>query len=444
MSGKGNDGTAAGLPPVSLSEAERAAVRELARFPLLDAVFGRRSRRFPLGGRIPAGPLAYTSRHEAQPLSDVERALVLNIVAGVTGWHHAISHHPGYAPALPNYSGSAAGRTFPSAAGFHTAEFFFTDDSGTYFLPTRDATPDTAGVAHEPETIEAELNTLLRRVRKLSDERIHIPRREPYLEGHNTWIANHPGSLLVIPVTDIAQHTLLNLMFFAQNGYVVYDDINNRPIPGIERYRDLARVDDPLPLSFLDQYSLTEATAELMTAAYNGHLLLGAMGLGGWAFDGIDRLTVLGASGDPDVGGLGFCYDTDPRWALPNPTGLPGVFEAFCRPHHASMADAVAALTDRKFGPGGPFHPATPGPWADSPAVRSAAAPHTPRFQELLTLQATYVDDTFGKFPATVPTVWIMNYLQAQHLDLDYYDTVLTTAAYLPTHRDHHDTWHRH
>lgn len=36
-----------------------------------------------------------------------------------------------------------------------------------------------------------------------------------------------------------------------------------------------------------------------------------------------------------------------------------------------------------------------------------------------------------------------MNYLQAQHLDLDYYDTVLTTTAYLPTHRDHHDTWHR-
>ena len=36
-------------------------------------------------------------------------------------------------------AGAAAGRTFPSAAGFHTVELFFTDDSGVYFFPTRDA-----------------------------------------------------------------------------------------------------------------------------------------------------------------------------------------------------------------------------------------------------------------------------------------------------------------
>lgn len=32
-------------------------------------------------------------------------------------------------------------------------------------------------------------------------------------------------------------------------------------------------------------------------------------------------------------------------------------------------------------------------------------------------LQATYIWDTSGKFPGTIPTVWIMNYLQAQHFD---------------------------
>jgi hypothetical protein len=30
-------------------------------------------------------------------------------------------------------------------------------------------------------------------------------------------------------------------------------------------------------------------------------LMLQAMGLGGWMFDGIDRYTVLGASGEPEV-----------------------------------------------------------------------------------------------------------------------------------------------
>ena len=73
------------------------------------------------------------------PLSELERLLVLTACAGTTGWHYAIMRHDRYAPHLSNYSGGAAGRTFPSAAGFHTAEIFFTDDSGTYFFPTRDA-----------------------------------------------------------------------------------------------------------------------------------------------------------------------------------------------------------------------------------------------------------------------------------------------------------------
>jgi hypothetical protein len=32
-------------------------------------------------------------------------------------------------------------RTFPSAAGFTTSDIFYTDDSGTYFFPTRDFHP---------------------------------------------------------------------------------------------------------------------------------------------------------------------------------------------------------------------------------------------------------------------------------------------------------------
>ena len=44
-----------------------------------------------------------------------------------------------YAPHLSNYPAAAGGRTFPSAAGFHTSEIFFTDDSGTFIFQTRDA-----------------------------------------------------------------------------------------------------------------------------------------------------------------------------------------------------------------------------------------------------------------------------------------------------------------
>jgi hypothetical protein len=69
--------------------------------------------------------------------------------------------------------------------------------------------------------------------------------------------------------------------------------------------------------------------------------MLQAMGLGGWMFDGIDRFTMLGASGHPEVPGLSFRYDEDERWSTPNPTGREGVFEAYCPPHYRDMAAAA-------------------------------------------------------------------------------------------------------
>ena len=135
------------------------------------------------------------------------------------------------------------------------------------------------------------------------------------------------------------------------------------------------------PLSFVEQWSLAELTAELATSCYAGTLMLQAMGLGGWMFNGLDPFAVLGASGDPVAPGLGFRYDIDDRWPNPNPTGLPGVMEGFCPPHYADMRAAVEALCERKFGPGGPYHPATPGPWKNSAQVRSAAQVHDEAFR---------------------------------------------------------------
>ena len=151
---------------------------------------------------------------------------------------------------------------------------------------------------------------------RISDTRLELPREEPYMEGHNTWIGNHPGSLLAFPVADLAEHLMENLWFFAANGYPITDDINGRNIPGLERF-SLPHADDPLPLSFVEQYTITEASAELAIATNNGVLALQAMGLGGWTYDGLDRLSVLGGSGDPRAPGLGFVADTRRPLAIP-------------------------------------------------------------------------------------------------------------------------------
>jgi len=41
-----------------------------------------------------------------------------------------------------------------------------------------------------------------------------------------------------------------------------------------------------------------------------------------------------------------------------------------------------------------------------------------------------------------VPSVFIMNYVQAHHLDLDFYDRFFRPGAYLRTHAEHMQRWH--
>ncbi|BBI36617.1 hypothetical protein [Cohnella abietis] len=417
-------------------------LEELVQFPLVEALFGRRSRRFFLGAEIPDGPLAYKSKDEPIPLNDLEKLLILAAVGGVTGWHHSITRHERYKPYFSNYPGSASGRTFPSAAGFHTTDFFFTDDTGTYFYSTKDTPPDVTSGSDGKQKLIDILKGLRGNIRKLSDTRLNIPNYEPYMEGHNSWVANKPGSFVVFPVGDLAQHTIANLCFYAQNGLHIFDDVNGRPIPGIEEFADLVDLDNPIPLTFLEQYSIAELSAELATSTYAGMLMQQAIGLGGWMYDGMDRLTVLGASGNPEVPGLGFRYDQDERWSLPNATGLEGVFTSYTPPHFPDMRAAIDAYADRKFGPGGPFNAETPGPWKDSAKVRSSAQVYDERFRQLVALQAQYIYDTFGKFPATIPSVYSLMYLQSHHLDLDYYDRFFGPHSYLRTHAEHLEKWH--
>lgn len=420
-----------------------AGFEEMMKFGLVEALLGRRSRRFFMGAEIPDGVFTYKSRRKEFPLTDLEKMLVVSACGGNTSWHHMIYRAARYAPCLSNYAGSAGGRVYPSSAGFHTSQVFFTDDEGVYLLEMRDASAFSDRSDAGSLDPKAFTDNVRKHVRKIRNGRLRLPSKVPYTEPHNTWVVNHPGSLLVIPVGDLAQHVLLNLCYMLQNGLVLYDDINKRSIPGIERFTDIVDVKKVWPITFVEQWSLAEVTVELGTSCYAGTLMLQAMGLGGWMFNGIDPFAMLGASGDPEVPGLGFRYDTDDRWPYPNPTGLKGWMEGCCPPHYPDMKAAVEAVCERKFGPGGPFHPDTPGPWKDSRKVRSAARIHDERFRECIALQAQYLYDTFGKFPGTVPSMFVIMYLQAHHLDLDFYDEFYRPGSYLKTHADHMADWHR-
>jgi len=411
---------------------------EAMNFPLIEAIHGRRSRRFAKGASIPDGPLAFTSRFAPEPISDLEESILLSAVAGNTGWINLFAFNRNYAPKIPNYQGAAGARTFPSSAGFHTSEIFFTNDSGTYFLPTRDMHPKGDG---QQTDLCDWLDTHRARIVKLSDQRLNLPREAAHMEMHNTWCANVPGSTLIIPVADVAQHVILTLAYLVQNGTCIYDDVNGRPIPGMDAFADLVDVSAPYPLSYVEQFALTETTVEIATSCYAGALTLQALGLGGWMYDGLNAFSVLGASGDPQVPGLGFSSFMIDGQPLPIVTGLPGVFEGHCPPHFPDMRAAVEAVVARKFGPGGPFNPGTGGPYKTSESIRSQAAPMDAHFVDCAVTMAEYIHATFGRFPMSVPPVFALMYLQAHQLDPEFYDQHFEAGAYLRTHAEHDENW---
>jgi len=68
-----------------LPERQDTLLNEVLDFPLFDAIFGRRARRFAYGMEIPTGPLAFKSCHQPLSLTELEEAVLIAAGVGVTG-----------------------------------------------------------------------------------------------------------------------------------------------------------------------------------------------------------------------------------------------------------------------------------------------------------------------------------------------------------------------
>src|SRR5204862_7927814 len=96
-------------------------------YPLFEALYGRRSRRFGLGFEMPEGPFRYKSAHAPVPLSELEEALLAGAGAGYSGlpfWD---------LPTPPPYP-ARSGRTFGTTRGGGHTKLFFTNDEGVFCL----------------------------------------------------------------------------------------------------------------------------------------------------------------------------------------------------------------------------------------------------------------------------------------------------------------------
>ena len=110
---------------------------------------------------------------------------------------------------------------------------------------------------------------------------------------------------------------------------------------------------------------------------------------------------MLGASGDPEVPGLGFRFDEDERWSTPNSTGREGVFEAYCPPHYPDMRSGGRGLRRAQVRPGRAVQRARRG--LERQPRRARPPRHDEEFKACVALQAQYVFDTLRQVPRHGP-----------------------------------------
>ncbi len=421
------------------------AFAELMQFPILNALFGRRARRFGLGMEIPSGPLAYKSEKEAIPLSETEQMLLVAAATGVSGWNFGVPFGPLTPNAHAEFTQRFTGRTAPTAAGLGTPALFFTDDTGCYCTLTRDLKP---GKMQEFDNGEAAIDHIISVCRdntiRVQDHRLDLPSAPPHILPPNLWWANKPGSTMFMPVGDAAEICLGIMALMIRHGVMVVDHETGQPAGNLQPFVKSGLLDENrrFPLSELQATVYESATMESAFKGHNIVLMLQAMGLGGLFFNGIDDLSVMGSNAGDGIKGLGFQFVKDERWVTPNPVGLKGVYEALCPPNYPDMFAATEVFVKGKFSEKGAYDPGTPGPWKQNEQVKNTVEPYSQEFVDCMGETAQYIYNKYGKFPGIRSTIMMPGFVQAHHIDTDFYDKFYKEGAYLQTHAQHMDTWH--
>jgi len=420
-------------------------VQQIWEYPLFEALYGRRSRRFALSNEMTEGPFRYKSRRSPVPLSELEEALLVAAGVGFSGIALWDQSRP-----LPYRT--TVGRTFPSTCGGRRTALFLTNDHGVYVI---DPAGGSAGAPRElnaPNEREKILTLYRDHRRELNRGRLDIPRQVPPFSGHNLWASNMPGSTLFMPVCDvsfsliglIAQFVDHKLERFApkhRSGMNIVDDRHGFRPAGTERWLESGFLDEDevLPLSILERQACYFMFSEPAIICQNIFLATEALGVGGWMHCGFMSAQMLAA--------LGFRTAVpDGPISLGNPIGLDGVFEACCPPYYPSMDAAVdaalASLSRRHLASAELLQPSPPYVISER-EHREGTVEVSDEGIACTKAVCNYIYETYGRFPAGVDAMHLMWLMQAHHLETEYYDRFFRPGAYGPTHAEHLKKWHR-
>jgi hypothetical protein len=440
---------------------------QLAGYRLLDALLGRRSRRFARGVRLNGGPLAYASARPPRPLAVEEEAALAFAACGVTG--PVLADLP-YAPGdVPEGGGGRimthfVGRTVASGDALHDNAVVVLNDDGAWLLRRPQDYPrgEIAGLvaaARERRFVE-----LYERARvRLADERPDAPREVPFVPAFNKWSTNRPGTTYFLPVAECTA-LYINLLLCAfddEFAYFALDERNRYRPAGLARFarskgghlRDDPREGRAATVGMLETWVYEFAAVEQGGILQNLGLMTQALGLGGFphfvAHPFIWPQTLGFRMESPPfsrVGGFGPVLGALLRAArkdlpVPTPVGLERdgavLLRPFCPPYYRDMREAVLAFVDYKYaqGTGTLRDGGAATAWRDGGAVQ-AGIPRYPEEAIAATIAyCEYVYARYGRFPANSGPFRTTVAYQAHHLDPDFYDRFYRPDALTETQR---------
>ena len=412
----------------------------------LDALYERRSRRFPMGGEIDEGPLKYKSKHSPVPLSEIEEAILAWNGLGIKNINLSdFPPHKGLDLEVKFMS-----KTIPSLGDIHRTELFYTNDEGLYLLKLNDKdAPDLKGI--EGLKREDKIDKILQLFResriKIHDGRAKIPDVPPGLAIHNTWSVNKPGTTLFMPVTDLSAGLINILFFYMREGhrFNFVDELNKMKPAGTQKWIDNGYIkkSNPIPLIEAELRFANGYIAEQPLFCQNVVLTQQILGLGGWMFSGFQSRHILGA--DESFDGLGFsCIESKAQgdeWGSAvskAPVGLDGHFESFCPPYFKNMSEAVDAFNEMKWGNWDSKYM----PYKDPSGVLNATPKPSKEEIQIVKDICNYIFDTYGNFPGFSDPMYCRMMVQNHHIDLDFYDKFYPEGAYAESHKNHFALWH--
>jgi hypothetical protein len=430
-----------------MSEPASNVAGKLEGYSLLRVLRERRSRRFGRGMKIPAGPLAYESKHPPQPLTEDEEAALVFAAGGITG--HALADLAYAQGQGGNIMAGLVARTIASGDGLQTVSLVVVNDAGAHLVRKPRELPPTA----IPGLIElgrrGEFTEAYRRSRvKIKDGRPAPPIEPLFNINANRWSAHAPGTSYFLPINDLTLMYVNGLLEILNEdtGVFLLDERNGFRPAGLAKF---ARSkgghldDDPhhfrvATIRQVEQFVTEFVTVEQGMMLQNLGLMAQALGLGGFPnfanhefgwFQALGfRMGEMPASrylGAGPLVSLGMkLLGKNP--VVPYPLGLERdgevLLKPFCPPYHASMADAVRAVVELKFGARGIFRGGEQGSaWSKHSEVVNAVPPVGEAAIAATTAYCEYVWDRYGRFPVYMPPYRTVLGFQACHLDWEFY-----------------------